>query len=86
MEWSIVWTDQAARDLSTLDPSIARRIARRLEQVADNPIHFFVRLVGSDEHKLRIGDYRLLAALDPEARTIVAQRVDHRSRVYERRR
>ena len=86
MEWSIVWTDQAARDLSTLDPSIARRTARRLEQVADNPIHFIVRLVGSDEHKLRIGDYRLLVALDPDARTIVVQRVDHRSRVYERRR
>jgi len=86
MEWSIVWTDQAARDLSKIDPSIARRIVRKLEQAADNPIRFFVRLVGSDEHKLRISDDRLLAALDPETRTIVVQRVDHRSRVYERRR
>ncbi len=58
----------------------------KLEQAAAHPDRFFERLVGSGEYKLRIGDYRLIAVLARESRTIVVERVDHRSRIYERRR
>ena len=85
MPWSLRWTDQALRDLSRLDPSVARRIVRKLEQAAEDPPRFFSRLVSGDEYKLRIGDYRLLAALTYEAKTILVERVDHRSRIYGRR-
>jgi mRNA interferase RelE/StbE len=85
MPWSILWTDQAARDMARIDPPIARRILKKLEQAVGNPRHYFSRLVAADEYKLRIGDYRLLAALDPESKTILVEQVDHRSRVYERR-
>lgn len=47
-----------------------------------NPPRYFLALVASDERKLRIGDYRLLALLDPATRTILVERVDHRSRIY----
>ncbi len=56
----------------------------KLEQAALNPTHFFTRLAGEDDYKLRIGDYRLLALLAPESQTIHVERVDHRSRVYRR--
>ncbi len=72
----------AARDLSRLDPPIARRVVRRLESAANEPGRFFSALVGSDERKLRIGDHRLLALLDPTTRTILVERVDHRARIY----
>lgn len=85
MPWSILWTDQALRDISRIDPPVARRILRKLEPAAGDPMRYFSRLVAADEHKLRIGDYRLLAAFDSATRTIVVERVDHRSRVYERR-
>lgn len=85
MPWSILWTDQALRDMTRIDPPIARRIARKLEQVAGNPMRYFSRLVAADEYKVRIGDYRLLAALDGESQTILVERVDHRSRIYGRR-
>lgn len=84
MPWAIRWTDQAIRDLSRLDPSVARRIVGRVERAAEDPPHFFTRLAGSSDYKLRIGDYRLLAALSHETRTILVERVDHRSRVYRR--
>jgi len=48
-------------------------------------LRFFSRLVAADEYKLRVGDYRLLAALDSRSETILIERVDHRSRIYERR-
>jgi mRNA interferase RelE/StbE len=85
MPWSILWTDQALRDMTRIDPPIARRIVRKLEQAAADPRRYFSRLVAADEHKLRIGDYRLLAALDRESQTILVERVDHRSRIYGRR-
>jgi mRNA-degrading endonuclease RelE of RelBE toxin-antitoxin system len=56
----------------------------KLEQAASQPDRYFQRLVSSDEHKLRVGDYRLLAALDPQNRTILVEAVDHRSRIYQR--
>jgi len=85
MPWSILWTDQALRDMTRIDPPIARRIVRKLEQAAADPRRYFSRLLAADEHKLRIGDYRLLAALDQESQTILVERVEHRSRIYGRR-
>jgi len=85
MPWSILWTDQALRDMSRLDPPVARRILAKIEQTTSSPLRFFSRLVASDEYKLRVGDYRLLAALDSVSQTILVERVDHRSRVYGRR-
>ena len=85
MAWSIQWSDEAIRDLSKLDRPVARRIVVKLEQASQNPFRYFIRLVGGDECKLRIGDYRLLAILFPGSQTILVERVDHRSRVYRRR-
>ena len=85
MPWSILWTDQALHSFARIDPPVARRILKKVEQAAADPLHFFSRLVASDEYKLRIGDYRLLAVLDRTSKTIVVEQVDHRSRIYERR-
>jgi mRNA interferase RelE/StbE len=84
MGWRIAWSDTAIRDLQSLDPTVARRIVKRLETAATSPDRYFARLVGSDDYKLRIGDYRLLAALARGTQTILVERVDHRSRIYAR--
>ncbi len=84
MPWSIRWTAQGLRDLAALDPPVARLIITKLEQAAGNPTRFFARLVGADDYKLRVGDYRVLAILSHETETIDVERVDHRSRVYRR--
>jgi mRNA-degrading endonuclease RelE of RelBE toxin-antitoxin system len=54
-----------------------------LESAASDPDGYFLAMVGSDDRKLRIGDYRLLALLDPTTRTILVERVDHRRRIYQ---
>ncbi len=86
MAWSIVWTDQALRDVSSLDAPVARRIVRKLERAAVEPRRFFERLAGAGDYKLRIGDHRLITALDHESRAVLVEHIDHRSRVYDRRR
>jgi mRNA-degrading endonuclease RelE of RelBE toxin-antitoxin system len=57
-------------------------VVRKLEQAASDPERFFERLVVSEDSKLRVGDYRLLALVDRSTRTILIERLDHRSRVY----
>ncbi len=64
---------------------MARRIVAKLEQAAVQPERFFERLAGSGDYKLRVGDYRLIALLAYESKTILVERVDHRSRIYDRR-
>jgi mRNA-degrading endonuclease RelE of RelBE toxin-antitoxin system len=55
-----------------------------LERAATNPSHYFEGLKGSDDRKLRVGDYRLLATLSAARELITVERVDHRHRVYQR--
>ena len=85
MVWSVELTNRALRDFGKLDRQAARRIVAKLERAAAKPERFFSRVVGSDEYKLRVGDYRLLATLSHETKTIIVARVDHRSRIYDRR-
>jgi mRNA-degrading endonuclease RelE of RelBE toxin-antitoxin system len=61
-------------------------VVSRLEAAAADPEHFFKRLASSDEYKLRVGDYRLLAMLAHSEQSILVERVDHRSRIYDRKR
>ena len=84
MAWEIAWTHQAWRDLERLDPPVARRVVRKLEQAAAaaDPPRRVARLRGHDDRKRRIGDYRLLALLSADTATILVLRVAHRSRVY----
>ena len=67
-----------------MDRTVARRTVGRLERASADPDHYFEKLVGSDERKLRVGDYRLLAALSPLEQVITVERVDHRRGVYHR--
>ena len=84
MPWSIRWTDQALRDLSSLDSPVVRRIVAKLDRAAERPEHFFRRLAGADDYKLRVGDYRVVATLDHVTRTVLVERVGHRSHIYDR--
>jgi mRNA-degrading endonuclease RelE of RelBE toxin-antitoxin system len=58
----------------------------KLEHASSDPSRFFQRITASEDYKLRIGDDRLLALLSYETKTVIVERVDHRSRIYERRR
>ena len=82
--WSIQWTERAVPDLDGLDPPLARWIVAKPDPATENPDRFFHPPAGPEEYKLRLGDYRLLAILSRETRTILTERVPHRLRVYAR--
>jgi mRNA interferase RelE/StbE len=83
--WRIAYTSAARRDLRRLDPPVRGRVIATLEQLAANDPRVDVRkLAGTDEHRLRAGDWRVRFRLDPGSREIVVLRVLPRGRAYER--
>ena len=75
----------AERDLSRLDPPVARRVLAALDRLLDrDPSLDLRRLRGSDEWRLRVGDWRVRFELDFEARTVIVLRILPRGRAYDR--
>jgi len=83
--WRVEITRRAQHDLHRLDPPVRERIYEALDRlVGDPPAGDVVRLTGSDEWRLRVGDWRVRFGLDSEARTVVVLRVRPRDRAYRR--
>jgi mRNA interferase RelE/StbE len=83
--WALKFERRAERDLARLDPQIARRVTAALDRLLDrDPSLDLRRLQGSDEWRLRIGDWRVRLQLDFETRTVVVVRVLPRGRAYDR--
>jgi mRNA interferase RelE/StbE len=81
--WRIEITPPARRDLKRLDPPIRRRITAALRAlVADPSSGELVKLRGSDEHRLRVGDWRVRMRLDVEERAVFVLRVLPRGHAY----
>jgi mRNA interferase RelE/StbE len=43
-----------------------------------------VKLAGRDDYRIRVGDYRVVYAVDDEERLIIVARIAHRHEVYRR--
>lgn len=83
--WGIEITPPARRDVRRLDPPVRRRVRDALERLAESPKDAqLVRLHGSDELRLRVGDWRVRLRLDAQAEVVVVLRVLPRGRAYDR--
>ncbi|HZT17503.1 MAG TPA: type II toxin-antitoxin system RelE/ParE family toxin [Gaiellaceae bacterium] len=83
--WALEFERRAERDLSRLDPPVARRVLAALDRLlARDPSVDLRRLHGSDEWRLRIGHWRVRLQLDFETRTVVVVRILPRGRAYNR--
>jgi mRNA interferase RelE/StbE len=89
LKWSIAFTDDAEHDFARLDKVIQRRIFRYLHERianADDPRDFGKRLQHqlSNLWRYRVGDYRILCAIEDDRLTILVVEIGHRSTIYER--
>ena len=82
MEYSIVFTDEAMKDLGDLDKKILQRIIKKVEWFAKrvNPLDFAKRLQydAIGQYRFRVGDYRVI--FDCNKKDIRILRVEHRSK------
>lgn len=81
--WGVEVTPRARRDLRNLDKPVRRRVREALEGLSENPAEAqLVRLQGSPDLRLRVGDWRVRLRLDHANRMIVVLRVLPRGRAY----
>lgn len=83
--WRVEITRRAEHDLRRLDPPVRKRIFEALDRLVDDPpAGDVVKLAGSEEWRLRVGEWRVRFGLDGDARTVVVLRVLPRGRAYRR--
>ncbi len=84
MDYRIVWSIQASKQLERLDRSVAKRIHEKVGQLYQNPERYVEKLVRYPYYRLRVGDYRMILDIQNETVRILILKVGHRSNVYER--
>mgnify|MGYP001565150913 CR=1 FL=1 len=77
MFFKIIWDEKANDSLNKLEPSISRRIFKKIEELSENPFSKDIkRLKGSDDYRLRVGDYIIIFSIEKDA--IIILKVGHR--------
>ena len=81
--YSLVVKKSAERELRGIPKSDLRRITERLRGLKTNPRPpGCEKLSGHDQFRIRQGDYRMVYAIDDDARVITLVKVGHRRDVY----
>lgn len=82
--YEIIFDDESIDFLNGLQKQLKKRIFNKIMSTKENPFHFFIRLEGRDDYKLRVGDYRILADINQYLKRIEITRIGHRKNIYEK--
>jgi mRNA interferase RelE/StbE len=76
---------EGARAYRRLHGRIRDRIQAAIDGLAHNPRPSGVmKLAGRDDYRVRVGDYRIVYAVDDDDRLVIVARIAHRREVYRR--
>jgi len=76
--------ERALASIEKFPKEIKERISKKLQKSKENPYHYFEKLSGREEYKLRVGEYRIIADINDKYIIILILFADHRKRVYKR--
>jgi len=83
MSYEVVLSSRAPRDLDRFVGRAYERLRTAIDALAENPRPpRCAKLTGSDEWRIRVGDYRIRYLIDDAAQTVVIARIAHRKDVY----
>ena len=82
--YNIVFKPSIEKDLRSLPKSVIARVLRQTETLRENPFpRQSVKLAGAEQlYRIRVGDYRVVYAVDKEVQEIIVQYIRHRREVY----
>lgn len=80
--YELIIDDKAIEFLEKLEKSLGQRIFKKIQSAKDDPFHFFKRLEGRTDYKLRVGDYRVIADINSENKRIEVTKIGHRKNIY----
>jgi mRNA interferase RelE/StbE len=68
-----------------LHGSLRNRIRAAIDALADEPRpRGAVKLAGRDDYRIRVGEYRVIYAVDDDDSLVIVARIAHRREVYRR--
>ena len=86
--YAVRYQSHAARRLARIPLKLARKIRDRIEVIANDPYQHHpnvTRLRGQENvFRLRLGDWRVVYALDKERNLLLVAKIDRRGQVYKR--
>lgn len=84
MRYAVEIKPSAVKDLRALPKDVQRRVARKIDGLADNPRPPGVKkLEGLDNvYRLRVGDYRIIYQVQDDRVIVLVLRVRHRKDAY----
>ena len=80
--YDLVFDEEAIDFLNKLPKELRERIYNKIISTKENPFHFFERLEGRKDYKLRVGDYRAIVDIDPDSKKIKVTLIGHRKNIY----
>ena len=85
MNYTLVYTQRAIRDIKKLEATVKKRIGKTLLRYQDNPFKHAEPLFDSTlgSYRFRTGNYRII--FDVEGDKIIILRVGHRKEIYKKR-
>ncbi|MBU1203845.1 MAG: type II toxin-antitoxin system RelE/ParE family toxin [Nanoarchaeota archaeon] len=84
MSYEVRFDEGAIDSLNKLPKNLKSRIFNKITSTKENPLHFFERLVGRQDYKMRIGDYRVIADINLNHKIIEITKIGHRKKIYQR--
>jgi mRNA interferase RelE/StbE len=84
MNYKIVFTKRAMKDISKLEPEIKEKLGDALRRYGKDPLNYARKMIDPSlgSYRFRIGDYRVI--FDIEGDEIIVLRVGHRKEIYRR--
>lgn len=83
MTYDIIFDEKAIEFLESLQTDLREQIFNKIISTSENPFHFFERLSGRTDYKLRVGDYRVIVDIVESTKTIQVTLIGHRRNVYD---
>ncbi len=87
MSYKLLFHKEADRSLRGLDHSVAQRILRKLQWLADNAEQVTGEGLRADltgKMKLREGDYRVVYRFQREEGAVIVYAIGHRNEIYKK--
>ncbi len=82
MSYSVIFTDNAFRQLKKLERNVQERINTVLDRIRIRPHSYVIKLVGKPGYKMRVGDYRIIMDIEQQKLLILVIKVGHRKNIY----
>jgi len=81
---NIVVTTRAKKDIEKLDKDTRKRVYLALEHLVSGQRVDIKKLRGTENYRIRVGDYRVIIEISEQSVTVYTLRVLHRREVYDK--